>query len=42
MIAQGGHGYNLLLEARDNFKNTLLGMMEHTRICLEEEEEPQI
>lgn len=41
-IAQGGHGYNLLVEARDNFKNKLLGMMEHTRICLEEDEEQQI
>lgn len=38
VIAQGGHGYNLLLEARDKFKETLLEMMQHTRICIEEEE----
>lgn len=39
VIAQGGMGYNLLLEARDRFKSTLLKMMEHTRVCLEEEED---
>ena len=39
VIAQGGMGYNLLLEARDKFKSLLFQMMEHTRVCLEEEEE---
>lgn len=39
VIAQGGHGYNLLLEARDKFRSTLNTMMSHTRICIEEDEE---
>lgn len=38
VISQGGMGYSLLLESRDKFKNMLLSMMEHTRICIEEEE----
>lgn len=38
VIAQGGQGYTLLLEARDRFRQTLVEMMEHTRICIEEEE----
>ena len=42
VIAQGGHGYNLLLEARDKFRNLLLNMMEHTRVCLEEEEDQHL
>lgn len=39
VIAQGGMGYNLLLEARDRFKAQLFTMMDHTRICIEEDEE---
>ena len=39
VIAQGGHGYNLLLEARDRFKEILLSSASHYRICIEEDEE---
>lgn len=34
---QGGHGYNLLLQARERFKEMLDETMGHTRICIEEE-----
>lgn len=39
VIAQGGHGYNLLLEARDRFKRVLMSSASHYRICVEDEEE---
>lgn len=39
VIAQGGHGYNLLLEARDKFRDMLLHVTQHYRICVEEDEE---
>ena len=37
VIAQGGHGYNLLLEAREKFKQTLMASASHYRICVEED-----
>lgn len=39
VIAQGGHGYNLLLEARDKFRDMLFHVTQHYRICVEEDEE---
>lgn len=37
VIAQGGQGYNLLLEARDRFRSILSSMTDNYRICIEEE-----
>lgn len=39
VAANSGQGYNLLLEARDRFKEILMECASHYRICLEEDEE---
>lgn len=39
VASNSGQGYNLLLEARDRFKQILLSSASHYRICIEEDEE---
>ena len=41
-VTAGAHGYILLVEARTRFREILLEIMQHTRICLEEDEEKEI
>jgi hypothetical protein len=39
IVSRGGQGYDMLLEARDRFREQLLEMMDHTRVCIEEDED---
>lgn len=36
-VAQGGMGYSQLIEARDRFKEIVINMNGHYRVCVEED-----
>lgn len=37
VVSSGGQGYSQLFHARDDFKALLMSVMQHTRMCIEED-----